>query len=248
MSAKIYIHPAPVRLWHWINATGIVMLVLTGIQIRFAEQIDILTLQKAISLHNFMGFVVLFSYLFWVVYYFSTGKIQIYLPNLRTFHNDAVKQVKYYGYGFFKGDPNPHIMTPENKFNPLQGIAYVKLMFILLPTQIITGLFLWQVKKFGGYMGLLGGIKVVDTIHVLLFFFFAAFLIVHCYLATLGHTPTAHFKAMFTGYEDHHGSEGIPNKFAGQGRGHTGARYPVGNNGTLSFRVRNKPVGEKRAP
>jgi thiosulfate reductase cytochrome b subunit len=39
---------------------------------------------------------------------------------------------------------------------------------------------------------------------VLLFFFFTAFIFVHAYLATLGHTPLAHFKAMFTGFEDAH--------------------------------------------
>jgi thiosulfate reductase cytochrome b subunit len=43
---------------------------------------------------------------------------------------------------------------------------------------------------------------VVDTVHVLCFIFFSSFLFVHFYLATLGHTPSAHFKAMFTGYEE----------------------------------------------
>ena len=43
---------------------------------------------------------------------------------------------------------------------------------------------------------------MVDTLHVLLFIFFAAFMPVHVYLATLGHTLGAHFKAMFTGYEE----------------------------------------------
>jgi hypothetical protein len=31
---------------------------------------------------------------------------------------------------------------------------------------------------------------------------FSGFIIVHVYLASLGHTPTAHFKAMITGYEE----------------------------------------------
>ncbi len=30
----MYVHPAPVRVWHWINAVGFIILVLTGIQIR----------------------------------------------------------------------------------------------------------------------------------------------------------------------------------------------------------------------
>jgi thiosulfate reductase cytochrome b subunit len=98
-------------------------------------------------------------------------------------------------------------MTPDNKFNALQKNAYVGIMFVFLPAQMITGLFLWRVKRFENYIDLIGGIKIVSSIHVLLFFFFVAFLFVHIYLATLGHTPWAHFKAMFTGYEEHHGPE-----------------------------------------
>ena len=48
----------------------------------------------------------------------------------------------------------------------------------------------------------LGGVRVVDTVHVLCFIFFVGFILVHPYLASLGHTPTAHFKAMITGWEE----------------------------------------------
>jgi thiosulfate reductase cytochrome b subunit len=47
-----------------------------------------------------------------------------------------------------------------------------------------------------------GGVRVVDTVHVLLFIFFTAFVLVHPYLASLAHTPLAHFQAMITGYEE----------------------------------------------
>ena len=40
------------------------------------------------------------------------------------------------------------------------------------------------------------------AVHVLLFIFFFAFIFMHVYLSSLGHTPSAHFKAMITGYED----------------------------------------------
>jgi len=98
-------------------------------------------------------------------------------------------------------------MTPDNKFNALQQKAYVGIMFVFLPAQMITGLFLWRVKGFENYIELLGGVKIVSTVHVLLFFFFTAFIFVHFYLSTLGHTPLAHLKAMFTGYEEHHEPE-----------------------------------------
>ena len=204
MSKNIYLHPAPVRVWHWINAFGFIMLVLTGLQIRFAEMLNFMSLKDSVTLHNYVGLAVAVNYLLWYVYYFYTGKIRIYYPDLKTFVPNAVKQIKYYGYGIFKGDPNPHHMTPDHKFNALQQKAYVGLMFVFVPAQIITGIFLWQVKGLSGYIDMLGGIKIVDTIHVLLFYFFAVFMFVHTYLATLGHTPTAHFKAMFTGYEEEH--------------------------------------------
>jgi len=200
----MYIHPAPVRVWHWVNAVGFIILILTGIQIRFAEMLDLFSLEEAIQIHNYVGFVVIAAYGLWVAYYFGTGKIRLYFPNPRTFVPKATQQIKYYGSGIFKGEPNPHHMTPDNKFNALQQNAYVGIMFVFLPTQMITGLFLWRVKRFENYIDLLGGIKIVDSIHVLLFFFFTAFIFVHAYLATLGHTPLAHFKAMFTGFEEAH--------------------------------------------
>ncbi|NOQ45077.1 MAG: cytochrome B [Desulfobulbaceae bacterium] len=200
----IYIHPAPVRVWHWINAFGFVLLIITGFQIRYAESLSIMTLSNAINIHNYVGFTVIANYFIWLVYYLGTGKVKIYIPDLRKVVDLAVKQVIYYGYGFFVGKPNPHVMTPDNKFNALQQQAYLAIMLVLLPAQMITGLFLWKIKGYEEYINLLGGIKVIDTIHVLLFFFFTSFLFIHCYLATLGHTPLAHFKAMFTGYEEHH--------------------------------------------
>ncbi len=203
----MYVHPAPVRVWHWVNAVGFIILIITGIQIRFAEMVNWFSLEEAIQLHNYVGFVVIAVYGLWVSYYFGTMKIKLYFPNPRTFVPNAIKQLKYYGAGIFRGEPNPHQMTPDNKFNALQKNAYVGIMFVFLPAQMITGLFLWRVKRFENYIDLIGGIKIVSSIHVLLFFFFVAFLFVHIYLATLGHTPWAHFKAMFTGYEEHHGPE-----------------------------------------
>jgi thiosulfate reductase cytochrome b subunit len=61
---------------------------------------------------------------------------------------------------------------------------------------------LWDIKLFSGGIAFAGGLKVVDMVHLFLSIFFTAFLFVHIYLATLGHTPWTHIKAMFTGYEE----------------------------------------------
>jgi Ni/Fe-hydrogenase b-type cytochrome subunit len=197
---QMYLYPLPVRVWHWLNAACFIVLIFTGFQIRYAELFNLLTLSTAIAVHNYVGFVVIANFFIWLAYYLVSGKVKSYIPDQRSFPSLILRQLHYYGYGIFMGKPSPHVISPENKFNPLQQLVYLVLMFVLLPAQMMSGLFLWQIKKYEEYINLLGGIKLLDTIHVLLFFFFTSYLVVHCYLATLGHTPLARFKAMISGY------------------------------------------------
>ena len=55
----------------------------------------------------------------------------------------------------------------------------------------------WQVGPFYG-----GIVNAMRLVHYLATVAGGLLLIVHVYLGTLGHTRTAHFKAMMTGYED----------------------------------------------
>jgi thiosulfate reductase cytochrome b subunit len=139
----------------------------------------------------------------WLCYYVFTGKITLYLPplNLKKYLSGCLSQAMYYGYGMFRGDKNPHHSTPDNKFNPLQQTAYFFIMIFLMPIQIITGVLLLDVKRFSKVIGMLGGLTVVDLVHVVVSFAFIAFLFVHIYLTTLGATPMQHIRAMITGYE-----------------------------------------------
>jgi thiosulfate reductase cytochrome b subunit len=201
---KIYLHPLPVRIWHWVNAISFIVLIVTGLQIRYREILGLMKFREAVDIHNIFGFILIFNFFIWLVFYIVTGKIKIYIPplNLKKFVMGGLKQAKYYGYGILMGEPNPHHSTPDNKFNPMQQMAYLAIMLLLIPLQLFSGLLLWDVKRFSDFISLAGGIKIVDTVHVFLFLFFMSFLFVHIYLATLGHTATAHIKAMFTGYEE----------------------------------------------
>jgi len=204
MKNRIYLHPIPVRVWHWINAVCFIVLITTGIQIRYPELVNFFSFKTAMHIHGWVGFVLIANYLIWFVFYILTGKIRIYIPTLnpKKLVREILRQVYYYGYGIFIGNPNPHQPVPDNKFNPLQKVIYFFIMVFLLPAQLITGLLLWDPKLFSRRIDILGGIMIVHTIHVVLFSFFAAFIFVHIYLATLGHTALAHIKAMLTGYEE----------------------------------------------
>jgi thiosulfate reductase cytochrome b subunit len=201
---KLYINPLPVRVWHWINAIGFVLLIATGLQIRYLDVFQLMPFRAAIALHNWMGFVLIANFFIWLFFYMFTDKIKVYHPELRPmkYFRDSFRQLQYYGYGIFRGEANPHHPNPYRKFNALQSMMYQIIMMLLVPLQFFTGVLLWDVTRFSAMVDLFGGLRVVDTVHVLLFILFSGFIIVHVYLASLGHTPTAHFKAMITGYEE----------------------------------------------
>ena len=201
---RIYMHPLPVRIWHWTNAVGFVLLILTGIQIRYADAIALMSFETAVTVHNAVGFVLIANYFIWLCFYLFSDKIVAYHPELdpRKYFRDALRQMMYYGYGIFRGRPNPHHGTAYHKFNALQSMTYQIVMILLVPIQFYTGVVLWDLSAFAGTVELLGGVRVVATIHVALFVFFSGFIFVHVYLASLGPRTGTHFKAMITGYEE----------------------------------------------
>ena len=207
---RLYIHPLPVRIWHWTNAIGFVLLILTGVLIRYAGAIEVISFKSAIQLHNWIGFVLIGNFFIWLFYYLFTDKIKVYHPELSPtkYFTASFKQMQFYGYGIFRGDPNPHHVSAYRKFNPLQSMMYQIVMMLLVPIQFFTGVLLWDMARFSKTIEMFGGVRVVDTVHVLLFIFFSGFIFMHVYLSSLGHTPTAHFKAMITGWEDVHGEHG----------------------------------------
>ncbi len=204
MANQLYINPLPVRIWHWINAVGFVLLVLTGVQLRYFNLLELMSFEAAVKLHNWVGFTVIGNYFIWLGFYLFSDKISNYHPVLdaRAFMRNYFLQLRYYTYGIFTGAHNPHHVQPYDKFNPLQRMTYQLVMLIAVPIQFMTGLMMWNVKGFQGWIEIMGGIRVVDTIHVLLFIFFTFFILVHAYMGALGRRPSTHFKEMFTGYEE----------------------------------------------
>lgn len=201
---KIYINPLPIRIWHWTNASGIILLILTGLQIRYLDLMNLLSFRTAVIAHNWIGYVLIANFFLWLGFYLFTDKITVYHAELSPmkYFKASFRQARYYGYGIFKGDPNPHHADPYRKFNALQSVSYQIIMLLVVPLQFSTGLLLSDITRFASMVEMFGGVRIVDTAHVLSFIVITGFLIIHVYLATLGHTPLAHIKAMLTGYEE----------------------------------------------
>lgn len=196
---KIYLHPFIERLWHWVQALCIVMLVITGIMIHWPEKFPG-WFDWSVTVHNWFGVTVVIAWLVWLIYNLSTGRISHYLPKKEDISPGIITQAKFYGYGIFKHEPHPYAPSEDNKFNPLQKIAYLKFQLLLMPLLLITGLVYMYPARFASFIAAIGGMTVLATIHYILGALFAAFLLAHLYLATTGETIGENFKAIVFGY------------------------------------------------
>lgn len=204
-TTMVYLQPAPVRIWHWLNASGIITLCLSGVQIRFPEYVAFFgSYRNAIILHNTAGLVVALSFSIWFFYYKMVAgtMASIYIPRGSDLGRGLIRQAIFYFYKYFRGEPNPHHATPQDKFNPLQKSAYLAVMFVIMPLVSLTGILLMNVSPMREFVLLIGGLKILVGVHFLLACTLTAFLFTHVYLATLGQTPMAHIKPMWTGWEE----------------------------------------------
>jgi thiosulfate reductase cytochrome b subunit len=202
---RIYLQPTAVRIWHWLNALGIITLGITGLQMRFPEYINLFgTYKAAVSLHNTAGIVVAISFSLWFFYYTCVARtmVKLYVPKKDDLQYGLLRQGIFYFFNYFRGRPNPHHPTPDNKFNPLQKSAYLAIMFVLVPLVSLTGLLLMNVAPLREMIIIFGGLRYLAGLHFLLACGLFAFLFTHVYLATLGSTPAAYLKPMWTGWEE----------------------------------------------
>jgi len=199
-----FLHPFPLRAWHWANTALVLLLIVTGIQLR-APDIEVFSgYRAAVLVHKATGFIMAVSFVFWLFYTLIGRNARRQYLLLPSDLKGMVPQARYYLFGVFKGAKNPFSATPAAKFNVLQKTAYITIQFVFTPIIVVTGIFFSDILFFGGPIGVIGGIKILDAIHVIVAYVFVAYLFVHLYMATLGGTVLQHIKAMFTGYEEEH--------------------------------------------
>lgn len=200
---KLYLYTLAERIWHWAQALAIILLLLSGFQIRYGEQFPVFgTMTIAVRLHLAIAFCLLINGILGFFYQLSTAKIRRYIPMPVDFSRGTLLQARYYLYGIFKGEPHPFEKSEEQRLNPLQKLTYFALLNGLIPLQVVGGFLLWSYEYRPGLVMALGGLKVISMIHALGGFFFLSFIVMHIYLTTTGHTPLSLTKAMITGYEE----------------------------------------------
>ncbi len=194
---KVYLYKGFERLWHCLQAISIIMLILTGFEIHGSWHI--FGFQEAHKIHMIFGWTLVILTVFAIFWQITVGQWKMYFKNLKI---DAMMEtLKFYVSGIFKGEPHPGKKTPEDKFNPLQKITYLGIIFFLVPYQVVTGLLYFYFHKLPTW-GIHVSLPVIAALHIIGAFLFFAFFIAHVYLGTTGHTVFSYIKGIITGWEE----------------------------------------------
>jgi predicted CXXCH cytochrome family protein len=207
---KEYFYPLWLRIWHWFNALLFFFLIYSGLTLQYAGIEDQLSFNTAITLHNTSGVLLSLNYLLFFISGFITGNYKQYIPEFKGLFKRLFLQSKFYLIGIFRNDPHPFETTKKNKFNPLQQLTYLGIMFVLFPIIIITGFGLLFPETIIDEVFGSTGLFLTAILHTATGFFLSMFMFGHIYLATTGRTVTSNLKAMLTGYheiEEYHPEE-----------------------------------------
>jgi thiosulfate reductase cytochrome b subunit len=190
------------RLWHWLQTALILGLIFTGLIIHKPDIFGIFSFRYVVLVHNVLAFILVANAALAAFYHLASGEIKQFIPEPHGFFNQTILQAKYYLNGIFHGEKHPVEKTPERKLNPLQQVTYIAILNILLPLQILTGIFMWGAQRWPEIVVMLGGLPFLAPFHTLVAWLFASFVVLHVYLTTTGHSATAGIKSMIMGWEE----------------------------------------------
>ncbi|AJQ92987.1 cytochrome b/b6 domain-containing protein [Gynuella sunshinyii] len=200
---RVYMYSRYERLWHWLQAAAILLLLITGAVIHKPYLFAWISFPYMVQIHNVLGFILLVNAVLALFYHLASGEIRQFIPMPADLFVRMFEQIRFYTSGIFKGAPHPFEKTPEQKLNPLQKIAYFGLLNALLPAQMLTGLLIWGAQRWPELAMTFGGLVWLGPVHTFLAWAFVAFLVMHIYLTTTsGPKLTSGIKAMVEGWEE----------------------------------------------
>jgi len=196
---KVYIYKGYERFWHWSQAILIFLLAITGFEIH--DSFSLFGFELAVQIHNMVAVIFLILIAFTIFWHFTTGEWKQYIPTSK----NLKAQLAYYITGIFKNAPHPTRKTILSKLNPLQRLVYLGLKVLFIPVMIVSGLLymFYRYPQSGKIESLsISSIQPIAVFHTLGAFILLAFIVVHLYLITTGHTITSNLKAMISGWEE----------------------------------------------
>ena len=188
------------RAWHWIQTLLLLSLPLTGFAIHFPEYSGpLVRFSQAVAWHSRLGALLWANLALGLIYYAVAGRWPNVLPAPGDFTSGALRLLRHYFGGAWRGEPHPFETEGSSPLVPLAKVSYGMLLLVLIPFQMATGALIWCGDRLmfvpAGYLGL----PILGPAHTLGGYLFVAFLFLHVYLTALGPGTGGRLRAMFTG-------------------------------------------------
>lgn len=201
MKDKVYLYPIWVRVWHLLNALLFLALICTGLCLQYSSaEYTLIPFNYAVSIHNITGIALCIIFALYIVANRFTSNGNYYQFKLKGLSKRVMKQFRYYAFGIFKKEKPPYPISKKRKFNPMQKLSYVLVMYFMVPIVILTGIMLFFPDLLPSKILGIGGIHFIDLIHIVTGFVLTIFMVVHIYFCTIGKTPLSNFKSMIDGW------------------------------------------------
>lgn len=220
---RIYKHRLPTRLWHWVNAVAVIIMIGSGLMIfnahprlywgEYGANLDQpwlmlpqfegwITIPESYNLalgrrwHLFFSLILAFNLLGFMIVSLINGH---FLRDLRIRAAELTPRHLWYDvkehWAFRFHDP-----AQPGAFNVLQKIAYASAIFILLPLVIFTGLALSPGinAAWPWLIDIFGGRQSARSLHFIAMAAITGFVVVHLALVILA-GPINEVRSMITG-------------------------------------------------
>ena len=196
-SGWITVHPVLVRVWHWVNAVAMIIMIMSGWRIYNASPVfSALRFPPAITLGGWLGgalqwhfaamWLLMANFLVYLIWGVWTGHFaRSFLP-IRP--SAVLREI-----GLALRFKLPH--DAAGSYNSVQRTAYVGVLSAIVLT-ILAGFAVWKPVQFSSLAALMGGYDGARVVHFLGMSAIVAFLVIHVVLVAL--VPST-LRAMFTG-------------------------------------------------
>jgi thiosulfate reductase cytochrome b subunit len=184
------------RFWHWAQMAMILTMLASGFAIHGI--FTWIPFDTAVTLHTLAALALLALWILATFWLFTTGNWKHYMPTA-----EGLGQViRFYSYGIFQGERHPYRKAYWRKHNPLQAIAYLALKIVLFPAIWISGLAYLFYFAWGDLPWAASALNWVALIHTATAYAILAFVVIHVYMLTIGHSFAEHLAPMLTGFDE----------------------------------------------
>ena len=193
-------YPIWLRCWHWGNALLFVTLLISGLRMHYVSPgPPPLGFRADVLIHNASGILLTLFYCLFLYGNLRWGNGRYYRVVAEDLAPGLLRQISYYLWGIFVGSPHPYAHSAARKFNPMQKLFYLAVMYLLFPILTVTGWALLFPDQLPNKMLGVPGIGLWALAHTYTGYLLSLFMVVHIYLGTTGDTPGALFRLMWSG-------------------------------------------------